>query len=317
MKFPGLLSVAALFIAASVSAMPDDPAKIDTCIKPGVVALTFDDGPGLYNTQLLALLARKNVKATFYIIGKNAAEPQFSTVLKSVVDAGHQLASHTYSHDNLDNMDAAKIREEMTSTSDLIFKQTGLRVAYMRAPEGNCLTPTCIGVMNELGLVISHWNVDTHDWKFTSLTPEAATDKSLEEINKVVIAESNPAVDSFVLLEHEIHKFSVELLAERVIDSIAAKGYKFVTMEECIGKPAYFGGNVTPPTNGTSVPAPSGGSSTAVPSSTGGVSRPAASSTSVTGPNISNPSKGANTAGSLRVGGWAFALASAVGYTLL
>jgi len=68
MKFPTLLSVAALFLAASVSAMPDDPAKIDTCVKPGVVALTFDDGPGLYNTQLLALLARKNVKATFYIM---------------------------------------------------------------------------------------------------------------------------------------------------------------------------------------------------------------------------------------------------------
>jgi peptidoglycan/xylan/chitin deacetylase (PgdA/CDA1 family) len=61
--------LAALFLAsAATAAMPDDPAKIDTCTKPGVVAWTFDDGPGMYNDKLLKILADKNVKATFFVL---------------------------------------------------------------------------------------------------------------------------------------------------------------------------------------------------------------------------------------------------------
>ena len=47
---------------------PNDPNKIDTCVMPGVVAYTFDDGPGPFNDQLLATLAKKNVKATFFVL---------------------------------------------------------------------------------------------------------------------------------------------------------------------------------------------------------------------------------------------------------
>ncbi len=66
MKFPTILS--ALALATVATALIDDPTRIDTCTQPGVVALTFDDGPGKYNDQLLALLARKNVKATFFVL---------------------------------------------------------------------------------------------------------------------------------------------------------------------------------------------------------------------------------------------------------
>ncbi|KAG0041417.1 hypothetical protein BGZ83_001834 [Gryganskiella cystojenkinii] len=320
MKFPTLLAASALFLAASVSAvMPDDPAKIDTCVKPGVVALTFDDGPGAYNDQLLALLRKKNVKATFFVLGSMAAEnPTQAAALKNIVTAGHQLASHTYSHSNLDLMSEDAMRKEMSDTSDIIFKNTNLRVAYMRAPEGNC-GAVCTKVMNELGLVISHWNVDTNDWRFKALPAAEATEKSMEEINKVVIKESNPATDSFILLEHEIHKFSVDFVAERVIDSIIAKGYKFVTMEECVGKPAYFNGAVVPPPGPSSpvLPGANMTSSGAVtPTATGSASKPIGATTTGGAAATTTGSKNTNGAGSLRVGAWAVALVSAVGYAL-
>ncbi|KAG0365848.1 hypothetical protein BGX24_003943, partial [Mortierella sp. AD032] len=227
--------LAALFLASAATAvMPDDPAKIDTCTKPGVVALTFDDGPGQYNDQLLALLAKKNVKATFFVLGSMVdANAQQAGALKKILAGNHQLASHTYSHGNLDNMDETAMKLEISKTSDTMFQHAGVRPAYMRAPEGRC-GPTCTKVMEGLGLVISHWNVDTNDWRYTEqakANPNNAADLSMVEINKVIIQESNPATDSFILLEHEIHAFSVSILAERVIDSILKKGYRFVTME--------------------------------------------------------------------------------------
>ncbi|KAF9213036.1 hypothetical protein BGZ59_005997 [Podila verticillata] len=127
MKISTFLSCSALFLASvAVAAAPDDPNKIDTCIKPGVVAWTIDDGPGMFNDQLLAIMAKKNVTATFFVLGtmidQNAAQ---AGALKKILAGGHQLASHTYSHGNLDNMTVDEMKKEMSTTSDAMFKHSG------------------------------------------------------------------------------------------------------------------------------------------------------------------------------------------------
>ncbi|KAF9343924.1 hypothetical protein BGX26_005018 [Mortierella sp. AD094] len=323
MKINAILSLSAVFLASVATAvMPDDPAKIDTCTKPGVVALTFDDGPGLYNDQLLALLQRKNVKATFFMLGSMVAEsPAQAASLKKILDAGHQLASHTYTHSNLDDMTEEQQKKEISMTSDIMFQHSGIRPAYMRAPEGRC-AEACTKVMTDLGLVISHWNVDTNDWRFKALPPQEATEKSLVEINKVIVQDSNPATDSFILLEHEIHKFSVDLLAERVIDTILAKGYKFVTMEECVGKPAYLSGSTVPTTNPTTVPTgvPTGTNATVAPTTTSGSIVPTNATTATTTSATTGTTtvvKKDNGAGFLQTGAWAMGMAVAVAYALI
>ncbi|KAK3829525.1 MAG: hypothetical protein JOS17DRAFT_748479 [Linnemannia elongata] len=314
--------IAALFLASAATAvMPDDPAKIDTCTKPGVVALTFDDGPGMYNDQLLALLAKKNVKATFFVLGSMiAANAQQAGALKKILAGGHQLASHTYSHGNLDAMTEDAMRLEISKTSDIMFQNAGVRPAYMRAPEGRCAA-VCTKVMESLGLVISHWNVDTNDWRFKDLAPAVAADKSMEEINKVIIQDSNPATDSFILLEHEIHKFSVDLVAERVIDTITAKGYKFVTMEECVGKPSYLTGSVVPPvvppTTNTTGPVVPPSTPVVPPSGSATTGAPQKTSTAAVTPTITTGNKGSNSAGLVRAGAWAMGVAAAVGFAML
>ncbi|KAF9174478.1 hypothetical protein BGX20_011133 [Mortierella sp. AD010] len=328
MKINAILSLSALFLASVATAvMPDDPDKIDTCTKPGVVALTFDDGPGIYNDQLLALLAKKNVKATFFMLGSMVAEsPAQAASLKKILAAGHQLASHTYTHGNLDNMTEAQQKKEISMTSDIMFQHSGIRPAYMRAPEGRCAA-ACTKVMTELGLVISHWNVDTNDWRFKALSPEEATEKSLVEINQVIVKDSNPATDSFILLEHEIHKFSVDLLAERVIDTITAKGYKFVTMEECVGKPAYLSGSTVPSTNPTStssgvptgVPTNSTAPATTAPTTatTGSVAPTNATGTTTGTAGSPTVIKKDSGAGFHQAGAWAMGMAVAVAYALI
>jgi hypothetical protein len=253
-----------------------------------------------------------------------AQSPTQAASLKKMLADGHQLASHTYTHGNLDTMTEAAMRSEISRTSDIMFEHGGVRPAYMRAPEGRC-GELCTKVMTELGLVISHWNVDTNDWRYTALKAADATEKSMIEINQVIVQSSVPTTDSFVLLEHEIHAFSVDFLAERVIDAVLAKGYKFVTMEECIGKPSYLAGSTVPPTtpvvppttNGTAPIVPPASTTAAPVAPSTGAAKPSGSVSSPAGSTPSNSSKNQNSgAGLVQVGAWAMGLAAAVGYAL-
>ncbi|CAO3563674.1 unnamed protein product [Mortierella alpina] len=233
------------------------------CIKPGMVALTFDDGPGAFNDQLLALLKKKNVAATFFVLGAMIDEkPEQAASLKKMLDAGHQLASHTYTHSILDTLTEEQMKMEMKNTSDTMFKHAAVRPYYMRAPQGEC-ADKCMKVMTDLGYIVTRWNVDTNDWKHATLAAAQATNLSMTEINEKIVAKSDPKVDSFIILEHEIHKFSVDFVAELVIDAVLKKGYKFVTVEECVGKPAYR--------DGSTIPAKASGSATASGSKPSGV----------------------------------------------
>ncbi|KAF9116211.1 hypothetical protein BGX27_004318 [Mortierella sp. AM989] len=323
MKINTILSLSAVFLASVATAVMDnDPNKIDTCIMPGVVAYTFDDGPGIYNDKLLAILKAKNVRATFFMVGQVVGQtPGQSASLKKILDAGHQLASHTYTHSNLDAMSEDAMKSEISRTSDVMFQYSGIRPAYMRAPEGRC-GPACTKVMTELGLVISHWNMDTNDWRHKGETALVATNKSMEEIvTKFSKADRN--TDSFILLQHEIHQFSVDYLADRVIDEVIKKGFRFVTMEECVGKPAYLPGSVVPPVVPSATPsgAPSGAPSGVVPAPSGsGVPSNGAvpSGSSSAGPNSTNsPIKDKSGAGFLQASAWAMGMAVAVAYALI
>ncbi|KAF9197530.1 chitin deacetylase [Haplosporangium sp. Z 27] len=242
MKASAILSSAALLLATVASTVYAAPMSlgIEKCQMPGVVAYTFDDGPGIYNAELLTKLAARNVTATFFVIGENVEmRPE---ILKNTYDAGHQIASHTYDHPDLDSLTATKIRKEMTSTEELIFNATGVRPRYMRAPMGNCAA-TCQKVMSDLSLIPTYWNVDTNDWRYTTLAKtdlQAALDKAMTEVNDMIVNNSDPAVDSFILLQHEIHQYSVEYLVDLVIDAVLKKGYRFVTMEECHGESSYL-----------------------------------------------------------------------------
>ncbi|KAI8361578.1 hypothetical protein B0O80DRAFT_410354 [Mortierella sp. GBAus27b] len=220
------------------------PNKITQCKTPGVVAYTFDDGPGPYNDQLLAKLAEKKVKATFFVLGSMSANETQAPSLKNIIDNGHQLASHTYSHTVLDTLSVEAMQQEMSSTADLILKNAGVRPHYMRAPEGAC-GATCLQTMKDLGYVTVDWNVDTNDWRYIGESDtEIAVEKSMTEINQKIVNGSDPLKDSFIILQHEIHQFSVEFLVDSVVDAVLQKGYRFVSIEECIGEPAYTNGTV-------------------------------------------------------------------------
>ena len=127
------------------------------------VALTFDDGPFPYTSQVLDLLARYHIKATFCVIGRQVAAN--AELIKRIVAEGHTLCDHTWSHDlNLRNRSADQIRAEMQKTIDAIHAVVpGVPVKYFREPGGMWSAQT-VSIAASLGMASIHWAVDPSDW---------------------------------------------------------------------------------------------------------------------------------------------------------
>lgn len=134
-------------------------AGIFHCKNPGEIALTFDDGPYNYTNALLDLLEANDAKATFFMtgvsIGKGAIDdPQFGwdKVIRRMYTSGHQLASHTWSHADLDAVTPVQRRKEMEKLEMALRNIVGAVPTYMRPPYSNC-NDACLKDMSDWGYV--------------------------------------------------------------------------------------------------------------------------------------------------------------------
>jgi peptidoglycan/xylan/chitin deacetylase (PgdA/CDA1 family) len=129
---------------------------------PGELALTFDDGPNpVWTPRLMETLAKFNVKATFFVVGRFAAQEPLLT--RHIAEAGHLVGNHSWSHANLALSTATRIREELTRTKDTLEQVTGKPLRYFRPPFGT-RRPDVLSAARELGMVPVLWNAMTSDW---------------------------------------------------------------------------------------------------------------------------------------------------------
>jgi peptidoglycan/xylan/chitin deacetylase (PgdA/CDA1 family) len=127
------------------------------------VALTFDDGPNDTATpRLLEVLARHEVRATFFCMGKfGRQEPG---LVREIVAAGHLLGNHTMTHPRLSLEPAARVRRELADCNSLLEDIAGTVVRYFRPPFG-ARRPVVLRLARELGLTPVMWNVTGYDWE--------------------------------------------------------------------------------------------------------------------------------------------------------
>lgn len=132
-------------------------------------ALTFDDAPHpLFAPLLLDTLRRLGLKATFFVIGRNAeAYPYF---VRDLVAQGHELGNHTYHHVRLPGLPEEAVREEILRCSEVLEALTGAPPRYFRPPGGR-YDRTVLRVARELGLTTVFWTDDPGDYK--GLAPKA------------------------------------------------------------------------------------------------------------------------------------------------
>jgi peptidoglycan/xylan/chitin deacetylase (PgdA/CDA1 family) len=129
---------------------------------PKVVALTIDDGPSpVYTPQILRILRRYGITASFSMIGRSAAA--FPGVAREVAAAGHMIVNHTWNHSNLGSMPAVAVQAEISQATDAIHAATGERPRLFRAPYG-VWPPAVFNYCAQAGLTPLAWSVDPRDW---------------------------------------------------------------------------------------------------------------------------------------------------------
>jgi len=126
------------------------------------VALTYDDGPNDPHTgRLLDVLARENIRATFFMIGRYVAE--HAAIARLVADAGHEIGNHTTSHPNLIFQNAASTRRELEACTRALDDAVGQHTSYFRPPYGG-RRPSTLRAARQLGLTTVMWSVSGKDW---------------------------------------------------------------------------------------------------------------------------------------------------------
>jgi peptidoglycan/xylan/chitin deacetylase (PgdA/CDA1 family) len=183
------------------------------------IALTFDDGPSAKNTpRLLDMLAKRNVKATFFVIGRCVAE--YPNLVKRTVQEGHEIANHSWSHPDLARRSEEAVRSELQKTHTAILQASGEAPVLFRPPYGSFTERQRRWVNQEFGYKTIMWDVDPLDWK----RPGASV------VAERIFAATRPGS---IVLAHDIHEQTIDAMP-RVIDGLLAKGYKFVTVSELL-----------------------------------------------------------------------------------
>jgi peptidoglycan/xylan/chitin deacetylase (PgdA/CDA1 family) len=133
---------------------------------PKQLALTYDDGPNDPHTlTLLDVLAKHNVKATFFLIGKHVtARPDIARLIAA---AGHTIGNHTYTHPNLAFCNEGRMRQELSDCKKILRETIGEHSNLFRPPFG-ARRPRVLSIARELGLTPVQWSVTCYDWKPTT-----------------------------------------------------------------------------------------------------------------------------------------------------
>lgn len=133
-----------------------------------IVALTFDDGPSPeYTARVLDILKTKGVKATFFVLGKNAI--QHPELVRRAVDEGHMIGNHSYSNKPFSDWDDSQVLNEILGTQQIVHQITGHSPLFVRNPYGIESTGAqkAVRMLGLTGTVGWHWvsEPDDSDWQ--------------------------------------------------------------------------------------------------------------------------------------------------------
>lgn len=186
------------------------------------IALTFDDGPWpSITSQVLEILKKNNVKATFFLVGKQVQK--YPQLVKQIINEGHAVGNHTWSH-QYHLYDEAAAAHEIDDNAALIYKLTGVKTSLFRPPAG-ILNNGLVAYAQEKKYAAIMWSVDSKDWRNRSFTAQS--------LLKSVLKEAKPGG---IILLHDgggDRSSTVKALPE-LIAQLKKHGYNFVTVPELL-----------------------------------------------------------------------------------
>ncbi len=205
---------------------PEPPGPPEIVVPSGkVIYLTFDDGPSKHTPQLLEVLKKYDVKATFFVV-----DDYYSYLLSDIAADGHAIGVHSSSHhyEQIYSSEEAFF-QDFNAVYDTIVKYTGIHTTLMRFPGGssNRISEFNPGIMTRLTALVQEKGYQYFDWNVDS--KDAGGAKTAEQVFQNVVSGIGSR-QSAVVLQHDIHDYSVDAV-ERIIQWGLANGYTFLPLE--------------------------------------------------------------------------------------
>jgi peptidoglycan/xylan/chitin deacetylase (PgdA/CDA1 family) len=182
-------------------------------INKKMIALTYDDGPSKYTSELLDVMEKYNTVCTFFIVGNRVST--YADTVRREAELGCELGNHTYDHELLDTLDSdEEIVEQIENCNDAVEEASGIRPSLLRSPGGRRTDEIdlLMGMPNIL------WSVDTLDWK-------------TKDTEATIQAVKDDAKDGAIILMHDLHESTCDA-AESVVTYLLGEGYQLVTVSE-------------------------------------------------------------------------------------
>lgn len=184
------------------------------------VSITIDVSWGDDHTEeILKVLKKYNVKATFFIVGRWSDDNQ--EMIKSILADGHEIGNHSDMHPDMTNISKNKIVEDISAADSKIQKITGEETKLFRCPSGS-YNDDVIGAIEETGHYCIQWDVDSIDWK-----NEGADIEYKRVINKLK--------PGSIILFHNTGRYTAENLS-KLIPYYEKRGYQFIKVSDLIYK---------------------------------------------------------------------------------
>ncbi len=205
----------------------EEPRQVNTSKGQKIAYLTFDDGPSDNTLKILDLLKKEKIKATFFVVGHMGKEAK--PILKRIVEDGHTIGIHSYSHD-YDKIygSVEAYLEDFNQMFEMVYEATGVKSTVFRFPGGSInahnrmIYQQIISEMLRRGFSYYDWTVDSQD-----ATRNPSVEKMMGNINASIGRQSRP-----VVLMHDAasKKMTVEALP-KIIRAYRDAGYSFDTLD--------------------------------------------------------------------------------------
>lgn len=195
----------------TVTSKEEAVVKEEIAKEKKLVAITFDDGPSKYTSELVDILEDNEVNATFFVIGSNISKYKDSVV--KAYKAGNEIGIHTYSHKSFTSMTISQIKKELDKTRGLLEKADVDYSNIVRPPYGNINKK----IQNGIDTSFILWSVDTRDWESKD------KDKIIKEVK-------NSISEGSIILFHDIYPTTIKAIKELLPE--LTEEYEFVTVSE-------------------------------------------------------------------------------------
>ncbi|CAM3361682.1 polysaccharide deacetylase family protein [Marinicrinis lubricantis] len=188
------------------------------------IALTFDDAPDIrFTPQILDILKKYNVRATFFIVGTKAQKQR--GLVKRIAEEQHEIGNHTYDHPFLPDLTMAEFERQIQKTHSILWNITQVHAKYIRPPYGSIKESQLLWAANHHFKIIN-WNVDTLDWK--GISGNSVYTNVFHQIRpgSIILQHAGGGVTSDLT-------GTIEALPV-IINTLLAKDFKFVTISELL-----------------------------------------------------------------------------------